>query len=486
MFGRNTKTEKSTDPNVTKEKENRKKKKSRKDRKKEIRQKRSTQNVFRYRTMCEDGICELGNDIYSMSIGFSDIDYQIATEENQQVIFGKYQNILNSLGNDIDMCLTINNRLLDIKEFEENMLLKHAGDGKDFQRVIINDYILDNVKKGNNKITSEKMFTFSVREANIRDARRTLGNIASEFEKSFRDLKCETHIMDGVQRLSTLYSIVKPGEKFNFSFENLGIKETSKDYIAPYCFDFKESRDYFRIDSRYCKVLYLSSWASEMGDKLLYRLSNLEHNLTMTIHMKVVPRGKDKELIKTKLNALDKQIGNENRRNIKNMMDPDQIPVHLRMSYAGTTELLEEVSNRDQRMFYTSMFILINASSKEEMELITKDIKVICTQCDCEFAEMTLEQEDGFNAVLPLGNPKEELARLVTSKVCSILMPFTSKELMNPSHPVFYGVNQITSNMILCNRFYLETPSGWILGKPGQGKSFKVKQELTYIYLSDP
>ena len=48
--------------------------------------KRDVQSMLRYEKMFESGICELSTNYYSKSIQFSDINYQIASKEEQQGI----------------------------------------------------------------------------------------------------------------------------------------------------------------------------------------------------------------------------------------------------------------------------------------------------------------------------------------------------------------------------------------------------------------
>ena len=48
---------------------------------------------------------------------------------------------------------------------------------------------------------------------------------------------------------------------------------------------------------------------------------------------------------------------------------------------------------------------------------------------------------------------------------------------------VYYGLNALSNNMILCDRKRLKNPNGLILGTPGSGKSFSAKREITNAFL---
>ena len=48
---------------------------------------------------------------------------------------------------------------------------------------------------------------------------------------------------------------------------------------------------------------------------------------------------------------------------------------------------------------------------------------------------------------------------------------------------LYYGLNALSNNMILCDRKRLKNPNGLILGTPGSGKSFAAKREITNAFL---
>ncbi|WP_305178818.1 hypothetical protein, partial [Faecalibaculum rodentium] len=74
--------------------------------------------------MMENGICVLDNDIYSKAVLFKDINYHIAPDDVKESLLAQYRQLLNSLGNDVDVSLAINNRLINREEFENNILMR--------------------------------------------------------------------------------------------------------------------------------------------------------------------------------------------------------------------------------------------------------------------------------------------------------------------------------------------------------------------------
>lgn len=57
----------------------------------------SVQSTIPYNTMYRDGICEVSENFYSMTVQFFDANYSIAEFEEQNNIFDKYCDIINLL-----------------------------------------------------------------------------------------------------------------------------------------------------------------------------------------------------------------------------------------------------------------------------------------------------------------------------------------------------------------------------------------------------
>lgn len=63
-------------------------------------------------------------------------------------------------------------------------------------------------------------------------------------------------------------------------------------------------------------------------------------------------------------------------------------------------------------------------------------------------------------------------------------MPFSNQELFQRGG-YYYGLNQISHNLVIVNRLKMKTPSGFVLGTSGSGKSFATKREILNVLLHD-
>ena len=458
-------------------------KQQKREEKKRIKRERIAQNVIKYNMMLEDGICVMDDDLYSRAIKFTDINYQIATDNEKEQILAQYSSLLQSLGNEIDVSLVINNRLIDKEEFENHILMNNMMDGLDTIRSEMNKHIQDNMESGRNLIVSDKLFTFTCKERNVEDARKTLNNLAKDFQNQLANLGCKTEILDGKQRLEIIHSITRPGRKFNFDYENLTVKQSTKDFVSPYAFRFH--KDYFEMDDRYCCMLVLQNYPTWLQDKLIYELSTLQSNLVMSFHMQIKTKEEAISLINQTSQKVDMQIDAENQKNLDRANFSGKLPPNLKAQSESVDQWRAFIEDNDQRMFQCQFLVLVSGKSYDEMLNVKQDVERKAKQMSADFLTMNYEQEIGLNSSLALGLPKEGLGRNLLTDNCARIMPFTSQELLQEDKPIFYGINRTTNNMILCHRKNLANRNGFILGKSGMGKSFKVKQEFTWLFLND-
>ena len=61
--------------------------------------------------------------------------------------------------------------------------------------------------------------------------------------------------------------------------------------------------------------------------------------------------------------------------------------------------------------------------------------------------------------------------RTLTTESTAVLMPYKTQEIID-NDGLYYGINAISHNLLMCNRKLLLNGNGFILGVSGSGKSF--------------
>jgi type IV secretory pathway VirB4 component len=98
---------------------------------------------------------------------------------------------------------------------------------------------------------------------------------------------------------------------------------------------------------------------------------------------------------------------------------------------------------------------------------------------------LDFRQKPALNSVLPLARNHVDFTRYLTTGQVAMQMPFASLEL-NQSGGGYYGQSKQSGSLVLCDRKQLPSPMGFVCGKPGSGKSFSVKREITNTVLAYP
>lgn len=450
--------------------------------------KRTTQNAIDYEAMMKNGICYNGDDFYSAVLKFTDVNYQIARAEDQESIWTKYMEILNSLGSESGIQLVIHNHTVDEDDFEKNILMAPKGDVLDKDRAEFNKVLRANINMGTNNIVTDKMFVYTTKMDDMDEALKDLHFKGTEFEDRFKELGCDAHVMNGKERLETIHNMFSPAQPFYFDYDKVNETFTTKDVIAPTSFDFTK-KDRFMIGNRFCRCLWLKNYSTELSDKYINDLTKIEHNLVISFHMKSVARGEELPLIKSNIAGMELQKMEEQKKALRDGYDPDMIPMELKYSLDSAYELLHDVQSMDQRLFICQFFIMLNCETEKELEDVTKQVLTKAKKYSTEMVILDYQQEACMNACLPLGRSKVYAGaggkgRTLTSPVCGILIPFTSQELMQKGDSIYYGLNPTTNNLIMANRKELDNGSGWLLAKPGSGKSFATKREIVQVILN--
>ena len=100
----------------------------------------------------------------------------------------------------------------------------------------------------------------------------------------------------------------------------------------------------------------------------------------------------------------------------------------------------------------------------------------------CNLAVLKYQQEDGLNTVLPYGLMEICATRTLTTESTAVLIPYKTQEIIDKDG-LYYGINAISHNLLMCNRKLLLNGNGFIIGVSGSGKSFASKMEIAMAAL---
>jgi len=445
----------------------------------------TAQQTIPYAEMLRDGICKVRDGFYTKTIMYGDINYSVASTEDQSVIFDGYCGFLNYFDSTLPFQMSfINQRSRPGSSYRVN--IPPRDDDIQSIRAEFTGRLKGQIAKSNNGITRSKYITFGLPAAKLTEARPRLDRVESDVLGNYKKLGVTAQSLTGRERLEVLHSQLHPGgrDRFHFSWDDIPKSGLStKDYIAPSGFDFRQSR-YFRVGAYYGAASYLQIMASELSDRLLAEILELDAEMTVTMHIQAVDQTRAIKTIKAKMSDIDKMRIEAQKQAVRSGYDMDILPPDLITFSNDVKSLLADLQSRNERMFLLTFLIVNMAPTLQRLENDIFTVSGIAQKYNCAIKRLDYQQEQAFMSSLLLGYNGIEIQRGMTTSSTAIFVPFMTQELRMEGEAIYYGMNALSRNVIMANRKALKNPNGLYLGEPGSGKSFKAKCEIINVILS--
>ena len=447
---------------------------------------KSAQDSIPYERMWPDGICRVSDGHYTKTIQFQDINYQLSQNEDKTAIFEGWCDFLNYFDSSIKFELSFLNLAASKETFARAISIPLQGDDFDSIRVEYMTMLQNQLAKGNNGLIKTKYLTFGIDADSIKSAKPRLERIETDILNNFKRLSVAAETLDGKARLAQLHGIFHMDEQLPFRFDwdwlpSSGL--STKDFIAPSGFEFRTGKQ-FRMGKKYGAVSFLQILAPELNDRMLADFLDMESNLIVSLHIQSVDQIKAIKTVKRKITDLDKSKIEEQKKAVRAGYDMDIIPSDLATYGAEAKKLLQDLQSRNERMFLVTFLVLNTADTPRQLDNNVFQASSIAQKYNCQLTRLDFQQEEGLMSCLPLGLNQIEIQRGLTTSSTAIFVPFTTQELFqNGKEALYYGINALSSNLIMVDRKLLKNPNGLILGTPGSGKSFSAKREIANCFL---
>ena len=445
---------------------------------------RTAQQTIPYLAMYPDGICKVTEKRYSKCVVFEDINYQLAQADDKTAIFENWCDFLNYFDASVSVQLSFINQGARKEKAQAAIEIPAQDDAFNSIRREYADMLKNQLEKGNNGLEKCKYITFSIEADNLAAAKARLSRIETDVLNNFKVLGVTARPMNGQERLNVLHGIFHPeGEPFRFSWDWLVPSGLStKDFIAPSSFRFGDGRT-FRMGRKLGAVSFLEILAPELNDRMLSDILDLENGIIVNLHIRSIDQSEAIKTIKRKITDLDKMKIEEQKKAVRSGYDMDIIPSDLATFGSEAKNLLQDLQSRNERMFLLTFLVVNMADTKRKLDNDIFATAGFAQKNNCALTRLDYLQEAGFMSSIPLGENLIPIQRGLTTSSTAIFIPFITQELFQRGAALYYGLNALSNNMILCDRKQLKNPNGLILGTPGSGKSFAAKREMTNAFL---
>ena len=436
----------------------------------------SVQDAIPIRRVWPDGIFQVGNR-FSKTFSFTDINYAIAGKEDKTAMFLDYSELLNALDSGASAKITVRSRRVDRAEFEKSLLLPMREDGLDHFREEYNEMLLSK-GTGAASAVQDRLITITAAKRNISEARSYFSRVGTDLMTHLAQLSSSCRELDAAARLQVFRDFFRE-EPAPFPFDLKGqmrLGHSFKDWLCPDSMEFR--KDHFRLNSRWGRALYLQDYASYIKDSMIAELCSLDRSLMLSIDILPVPTDEAVKEIQNKLLGVATNAANwQRKQNAANNFSA-VLPYDMEMQRKETTEMLNDLTSRDQRMMFGLVTMVHLADSREQLDSDTETILTVARKHLCQMSVLRWQQKDGLDTALPYGLRKIQALRTLTTESAAVLIPFKAQEIMQAGG-IYYGQNAVSGNMIVADRRRLLNGNSFRLGV-----SVSAKEEIASIALS--
>lgn len=446
------------------------------------------------------GLIETYKGCYVKSYLIGDNNYLTAPEEEQNVYYRGWKKVLNSFGSNVEFALTFNNRSINMTDFFESVLIKETGDEFDHLRKQMNTIIVDRMQDGKNGIQKDKYLTVAVHTDKPKKAGEVFRRLDRDLHKSLVKIGSYAKVIPLEERLEILFALYNDSDEHlitrsrvidedgrtrevkSFDYRNMrSMGLEINDLIAPTSFDI--APEHIQIGNKFSRTLRVTNLPSQLNDEFINSATDMSFNCLTTMNYKAIPTREADAIVAKNLSLVrDAKTRQMQAGQKQGVYDDSYVQPELLDREAEALALRDDMHQKDEHLFETTLTVTIFAESLEQLEEYTETLITEYKKASVVIETMTEQQEEGFNSTLPLCYNQVACKRTLKSSSAAIFVPFSTLELNDPNG-INYSCNLLSKNLLVYDRLLSSNFNGFILGTPGAGKSFSAKIEMLSVFL---
>ena len=242
-------------------------------------------------------------------------------------------------------------------------------------------------------------------------------------------------------------------------------------FIAPRGVDFTH-RNYIVMDGTYYTFLYIrkNGFPTTVRGGWMSSLINAGEGIDVDVFLKREIRGRTLDKVSQRIRL--------NKTKLKSIQDTSTDYEELTNSIQSGYYIKDGIANRNEDLFYMSVFITVSASTYDELYWRKHQMTDLLKSMDMYINECAFQQESALNTVMPFCQIDKNLDKktrrnVLTSGAASTYM-FTSFE-MSDDNGVLLGINRHNNSLCVLDLFdttKYKNANMAIVGTTGAGKSF--------------
>ncbi|MCL4406352.1 MAG: ATP-binding protein [Patescibacteria group bacterium] len=405
------------------------------------------------------------------------VNFDLKSEEEQQMILSAFADLLNSLDYPIEISVSSRkffiddylNRLKEKENQEQNEMMRSQ---IAIYREFIENFVAENavMKKGFFITIPHEIISLptigrqqppaETEPTAVREAKEKLDLKASQIINSLHRIGLRGIVLEEAELRELFYSAFNPGEKLN--------PAEAQKFIGPRRFEI--APDSLKVDELTAKSLFLSGYPRYLSSGWLSGLINLAELADISIHISPTETGDVLRQLRNRSAQVQVQLMEIEEKGL--VRDP-----MLETALQDIEALRDNLQQSQEKLFSVSVYLTIFGKDSSDLNRIIDRISSGLEAKLIYAKPLLFENLQGFYSTLPIAEDRLEIANPFNTNTLSSFFPFVSATLSS-DEGILYGINRHNNTPIIFDRFSLENANTVVFAKAGSGKSYATKLEV--------
>lgn len=448
----------------------------------------STTELLSFEGVEESGIFKLTGKRYSKMYLVSDSNFEGKTSDEKKKMIMEYEKVLKTIP--CRFQITIANEYVDEAVFTKSLRYESNDKGKEALVDSLNDVISEKVISAKQGLVQRIYLTLTITANDMEDAISQFLSMEGAIKAAFIGMgeSGEKGVVispvSANKRLQLLFNFTHFDSNFSYKLDykkELSGLKSIEDVIAPSSLVFHN--EYFEMGEMIGKVFYIESFPNLLESDIVSCLTKLNVTSYLSINNELLDLSDFKMEVSKKYMSLGMKIEGEKKRNRNNNDFLADASYKLLNEKEKMDKFMKEIDSEDEHYFNTTVVVLVLCKSLDELKEVEEKLNNQATLKSIELKSAFSRQKEGINSVLPLGVQEFKKVTNLSSSCLAMLMPFKTEEL-NDKNGLYYGINQISQNVVRADKKRLKNHNGLILGQSGSGKSAFAKLEMISAHVT--
>jgi len=453
-----------------------------------VKEVKSVQDVCSVVSIDESGIFELPGKKFSKLYTLSDINFAGVTDEEQKSIIINFSKVLKAIP--CRFSYAVANEYVDERQFHEKLLYRYHKNKYDDLTRAYNKVISDKVKDAKQGLYQTIYLTLTIEAEDMKDAKSSFRSMESAIRSAFVGIGVngiQGSVMRSIgidERIQLIFNLTHAGlgSRYKFSFEDeIAARHDWLNVLSPASLCFENEK--FSMNGQVGKVFFVEEYPKSLESNIIAALTKMNCTNYVAVNSELLDISGFKQEIARKYMAVGMKIEGEKQRNRNNNDYLADASAKLLNEKEKLDAFSKQIDTDDDHYFNTTMLVMVLAKDDAELSMIEEKLMNAASLKSVTLKSCFGKQREGLNSVLPLGIQEFKRVTNLSSSCLAMLMPFKTQEL-NDENGIYYGINQLSQNVIKADKKKLKNHNALFLGQSGSGKSVFAKSEILSTFLN--